>query len=143
MTTSDQLKQIFCDNFIAYFRSHVAHVNIMGRNFVSDHKLLQKIYEELQDQIDTIAELLRSMQEFMPNNMVAIMDNSTVPADPLDGDSEFLLTEIRNDLDSLKMSYETLIRVATDDGHDEIANYAQDRVLSLAKHIWMLDSTLS
>jgi len=32
--------------------------------------------------------------------------------------------------------------VATDDGHDEIANYAQDRVLTLAKYIWMLKSTL-
>lgn len=143
MTTSDQLKQVFCDNFIAYFRSHVAHVNIMGRNFHSDHELLGGIYEELQGQIDTIAELLRSLQEFMPNNLVAIMDTSTVPPTPLDGDSEYLLGEVRGDLDTLKMCYESLIKIATDEGHDEIANYAQDRVLALAKHIWMLDSTLS
>jgi len=32
--------------------------------------------------------------------------------------------------------------ISTAEGHDEIANYAQDRVLALAKQIWMLDSTL-
>jgi DNA-binding ferritin-like protein len=34
------------------------------------------------------------------------------------------------------------MEVAEEDGHKEIANYAQDRVLQLAKYIWMLDSTL-
>ena len=66
MTTQAQLLQVFNDNFMAYWRSHVAHVNIMGRNFHSDHELLGGIYEELQGQVDIIAELLRSMGEFMP-----------------------------------------------------------------------------
>ena len=56
MNTLEQLIQVFNDNFTAYFRSHVAHVNIMGRNFLSDHKLLEKVYEDLQEQIDSIAE---------------------------------------------------------------------------------------
>ena len=143
MTTVEQLEQVFCDNFIAYFRSHVAHVNIMGRNFTSDHQLLGGIYEELQDQIDTIAELLRSLQAFMPDNLQAVIDHSEIAADAMGGRSEEMLADVRSDLDQLKMCYEELIRVATDEGHDEIANYAQDRVLSLAKHIWMLDSTLN
>jgi DNA-binding ferritin-like protein len=32
--------------------------------------------------------------------------------------------------------------VAAHEGHEEIANYAQDQVLDLAKSIWMLDATL-
>ena len=43
MTTVEQLTQVFNDNFMAYFRSHVAHVNTMGRNFASDHALLGRI----------------------------------------------------------------------------------------------------
>lgn len=143
MTTVEQLEQVFCDNFVAYFRSHVAHVNIMGRNFTSDHQLLGGIYEELQDQIDTIAELLRSLQAFMPDNIPGVVSHSEIAADAIGGSSEDMLADVRSDLDQLKMCYEELIRVATDEGHDEIANYAQDRVLSLAKHIWMLDSTLN
>jgi DNA-binding ferritin-like protein len=143
MTTAEQLTQVFNDNFVAYFRSHVAHVNIMGRNFHSDHELLGGIYEDLQAQIDTIAELLRSIKEFMPESIDLVVTNSSILDTPLMGDSEELLSLVRDDLDMLKGCYEELMTVADEEGHKEIANYAQDRILALAKQIWLLDSTLS
>lgn len=142
MTTQDQLTAVFNDNFVAYFRSHVAHVNIMGRNFVSDHKLLKGIYESLQEEIDTIAELLRSLDEMMPCCIDDVVSAASISSDPIEGDSDSLLNDVLLDLEQLKACNEELIKVATEEGHDEIANYAQDRVLSLAKQIWMLKSTL-
>ena len=142
MTTQDQLTQIFCDNFVAYYRSHVAHVNIVGRNFYSDHKLLQKVYEDLQDQIDTIGELLRSMDAYMPCDIQDVITFSHIDTSAIDGDSDYLLSTVKDDLEHLKGCYEELIRVSENEGHDEIANYAQDRVLALAKHIWMIKATL-
>lgn len=143
MTTQAQLLQVFNDNFMAYWRSHVAHVNIMGRNFHSDHELLGGIYEELQGQIDIIAELLRSMGEFMPITLGDVIAVSEILDTPVEGDSETLLGIVETDLMLLKGCYEELIKVANEEGYDEIANYAQDRVLSIAKHLWMLNSTLS
>lgn len=142
MTTSEQLQQVFADNFAAYYRSHVAHVNTQGRNFYSDHKLLGKIYEDLSDQIDTIAELLRSLGEFMLPSLALVMGTSQITDDPIEGDSDDLLALVREDLEQLKSCNEDLMEVAEADGHKEIANYAQDRILTLAKYIWMLDSTL-
>lgn len=142
MTTQDQLQQVFANNFVAYFRSHVAHVNVQGRNFYSDHKLLGKIYEDLQAQIDLIAELLRSLGEFMPASLDEIMGTSRITITELTGSAEELLAEIKADLEELKADYEELIAVADADGHLEISNHAQDRVLTLAKYLWMIDSTL-
>lgn len=143
MTTQQQLTQVFNDNFAAYYRSHVAHVNIMGRNFVSDHKLLQKIYEDLQEQIDSIAELLRTLESFMPSSLQEVLDDTHISLEPVGGDSDNMLEDVRLDLAHLKECYQELIMVAEADGYQEIANYAQDRVLAIAKHIWMIDSTLS
>lgn len=143
MTTQDQLTQVFKDNFVAYFRSHVAHVNIVGRNFASDHKLLGKVYEDLQGQIDQLAELLRSINEFMPDNISDIISGSEITDLPVSGDADQLISDVMFDLETLKGCYEELIAVADAEGHLEISNYAQDRVLALAKHIWMLRSTLS
>lgn len=143
MTTSEQLTHVFNDNFVAYFRSHVAHVNIVGRNFASDHALLGGIYEELQDQIDTIAELLRSLGEFMPDNLMDVMDGSSVSTFSMMGTADELISEVKTDLEELKDCYEELMHIAEDERHEEIANYAQERILALAKHIWMLDATLS
>jgi DNA-binding ferritin-like protein len=142
VSTESQLQQVFANNFVAYFRTHVAHVNTQGRNFYSDHKLLGKIYEDLQEQTDTLAELLRTLQEFMPTSLASVMESSQVVDTPVEGSADSLLEDVRADLEQLKADHEELMMVAEEDGHKEIANYAQDRILQLAKYIWMLDSTL-
>jgi len=142
MTTQEQLQQVFANNFVAYFRAHVAHVNTQGRNFYSDHKLLGKIYEDLQDQTDSIAELLRTLQEFMPTPLASVMESSQITDMPCEGTADSLLEDVRSDLEQLKADHEELMMVAEEDGHKEIANYAQDRILQLAKFIWMLEATL-
>jgi len=143
MTTEEQLTQVFCDNFVVYFRSHAAHVNIMGRNFTSDHKLLGGIYERRQEQIDVIAELLRSIGAFMPASIAEILETSEISDDFIEGNSEELLATVRYNLEQLKTCYEELNEVADEEEHDEISNYAQEQILDIAKSIWMLDSTLS
>jgi starvation-inducible DNA-binding protein len=142
MNTADQLTQVFNDNFVAYFRSHSAHLNIVGRNFRSDHKLLQGVYERRQAQIDTLGELIRTVGVFAPRSIMEILNDSEIADDEVDGSSEELLGTVRDNLANLKGCYEQLMAVATAEGHEEIANYAQDQILDLAKSLWMLDSTL-
>ena len=142
MTTVDQLKEVFSDNFVAYFRSHIAHLNVTGRNFASDHKLLQKVYEDLQSQVDTIGELIRTLNDYVADSIDEVVAGSSVSTLPIFGSADDLLTEVQGDLEQLKGCYEELIEIAEQEGHDEIANYAQDRILTLAKFIWMFKATL-
>jgi DNA-binding ferritin-like protein len=142
MTTAEQLTQVFCDNFVTYFRSHAAHINITGRNFRSDHKLLQGVYERRQAQIDMIGELLRTLGVFMPISIAEILMCSTIEDTDVEGTADELLTLVCDDLELLKGCYEELMNIADEEGHREIANYAQDQVLDIAKSIWMLTSTL-
>jgi DNA-binding ferritin-like protein len=143
MTTQEILTQTFNNNFVAYYRSHVAHVNIMGRNFVSDHKLLKGIYERRQEQIDVLAELLRTLDDYMPCEIQDVLNNSEISTAIFEEDADGFLTGVKDDLELLKGTYEELMEVAEDEGHKEIANYAQDQILDIAKSIWMLNSTLS
>jgi DNA-binding ferritin-like protein len=142
MTTAEQLTLVFNNNFVAYFRSHAAHVNITGRNFRSDHKLLQGVYERRQAEIDKIGEILRTMQEYMPCSISDVIDNSTIPTDAIEGSADELLEAVMMDLEHLLGDYKELIIVATEEGLEEISNYAQDQALDLEKSIWMLRSTL-
>ena len=142
MNTSEQLTQVFNDNFVAYFRSHAAHINITGRNFRSDHKLLQGVYERRQAEIDVLGELLRTLGEFMPCCISDILADSTIADDMVEGSADDLLGSVRDNLADLKGCYEELMLIAESEGHQEIANYAQEQVLDLAKSIWMLNSTL-
>ena len=143
MTTIEQLIQTFNDNFVAYYRSHVAHVNTEGRNFYSDHKLLQKIYEDLQNQIDSLAEKIRTLGDYMPCEIQDVLNNSHISTAELWGDSDYLLSKVLIDLEHLVTEYQELIEVSEMEGHDEIANYAQDRIMTLNRFIWMLKATES
>ena len=83
-----KLTEVFCDNFVAYYRAHSCHLNITGRNFTSDHKLLQKIYEDAQENIDTIGELLRTIGEKAPETIADILEGSELgEATAYDADS--------------------------------------------------------
>lgn len=143
MRTVEQLREVFSDNFVAYFRSHIAHLNIVGRNFQSDHALLLGIYEDLQDQIDIIGELIRSLDEYVTDDIADVIEGSSVLPFPMSGTSDQMLGEVMSDLEQLKNCYIALMEIAEAEEHNEIANYAQDRILALAKTIWMLRSTLS
>jgi DNA-binding ferritin-like protein len=142
MTTQEHLTLVFNNNFVAYFRSHAAHVNITGRNFRSDHKLLQGVYERRQAEIDKIGEILRTMQEYMPCDITDVISNSTIPVDAIEGKADELLEAVMMDLEHLLEDYKALIIIATDEGLEEVSNYAQDQALDLEKSIWMLRSTL-
>jgi starvation-inducible DNA-binding protein len=140
--TVEQLETVFMDNFVAYYRSHVAHVNVIGRNFTSDHKLLQKVYEDLQDQIDRIAELLRTLGDWMPCSISEMIADSNLDIGPIEGTSDELLEAVLADIQTLAEEYRTLITIADKEGQQQISNYAQDRVLALDKFVWMFKATL-
>ena len=143
MTTAEQLTQVFYNNFVAYYRSHAAHVNVTGRNFRSDHKLLAGVYERRQAEIDKIAEILRTMDEFMPSSIVDVCENSTIPTDAIEGSADELLEAVMMDLEHLLGDFKELIEIASEEDLEEISNYAQDQALDIEKSIWMLRSTLA
>jgi starvation-inducible DNA-binding protein len=142
MNLESQLEQVFATNFAAYYRAHVAHVNVTGRNFVSDHKILGKIYEDLQGAIDPIAEILRTLRAFMPVSLDAVLNLSVVSAADVEGKAEDLIRLVYNDQEILADEYIALSEAADAEGHIEIANYAQDRLAVHRKNCWMLRSIL-
>ena len=142
MNTAEQLTQIFRDNFVTYFRSHVAHVNVTGRTFRSDHKLLGGIYERRQAEIDKIGEILRTMDEYMPCDLSEVIAESHIDTGELSGDADHLLEMVQLDLEHLLDEFKQLIEIAAEEDLEEISNYAQDQALDLEKSIWMLRATL-
>jgi DNA-binding ferritin-like protein len=142
MKTAESLTQLFKDNFVVYFRSHAAHANVTGRNFRSDHKLLEGIYTRRQEQIDRIGEILRSMDEYMPCDLMDVIETSRAYAGAIEGSADELLLQVQDDLQALLDDFKELIETANSEGLDEIANYAQDQALDLEKSLWMLRVTL-
>lgn len=142
MTTLDQLQNVFRDNLLTWYHSHVAHVNIMGRNFVSDHKLLKGIYQARQEQIDVTAEIIRSLNGFMIDHLQAVITDAGVEDTPVSGSADELLEHVRDMLVALVEQYQILGEIASDEELEHIENHAQEQIMALNRQIWMLSSTL-
>lgn len=136
------LEETFAGNFVSYYRAHVAHVNIKGRNFYQDHLLLQNIYEYFQDNIDTIAEKLRTVKATMPASLGIVCAISPISDTSTGGDSVDLLTEVHESIEAMIEQYHELNDAAEDVDYIDIANFAQDQIGILAKFRWMLEATL-
>lgn len=139
------LLQVFYSSFVAYYKSHAAHWNIKSRTFYSDHKLLNKIYDDLFESVDTIAELIRTLNADVPTTLTEIVANSDVSDLPIfdDGDGDEYLQAIYDDLEILVGNFQSLEHETDSVEWSHIQNYAQDRVRVLKKFQWMLKSTLS
>ena len=142
MTTLEQLQRLFCDNMITWYHSHVAHVNLVGRNFTSDHKLLKGIYEARQEQIDVIAEIVRTLNGFMIDHLQAVIVDAGLEDRPVRGSSDDLLTHVLGMLEDLVVQYQILGEAASDEELEHIENYAQEQIMALNRQIWFLNSTL-
>ena len=142
MDLDSALQQLFATNFVAYYRAHVAHVNVVGRNFQSDHKMLGKVYEDLQGAIDPIAEIIRTREAFMPTSLAQVLSNSDIEDEDVEGSADDLLNTVLEDQLELIECYREVITAAEDEGAVEISNYAQDRLLRHDTYVWQLRSTL-
>ena len=146
MTPEQALVDLFCSNFMAYYKAHAAHVNIVWRNFYSDHKQLQKIYEDLQAEIDTIAEFLRTLEAEMPLNLSDTMLGSMIPDNlqkQTENDGLDFIESTYQDLETLIDIHQDLEEACESREYNHIANYAQDRVRVLNRFCWQLRSTLA
>lgn len=141
MELEQKLREIFCCNFVAYYRAHSCHLNITGRNFTSDHKLLQKIYEDAQANIDTIGEFLRTIGAEAPETISDILAGSDLPEETTFG-ADGMLTIVLEAQEYLMNDYKELFDIATEATDQDIANYAADRIGAHSKFAWMLRSTL-
>ena len=122
------LTDTFNANFVLYYRSHQAHVNIKGRNFYQDHKLLKHVYKTLQDHIDDIGEKLRTIESHMPMSLQFIVGTSPIIDYACDGNSEEILQEILDGVLELMEQYHILHEEAEKVGYTDISNMADENI---------------
>jgi HK97 family phage prohead protease len=70
---NEELTELLADVVSFYFRAHGAHWNVKGSDFSEYHKLFLKIYEDVYESIDPIAENLRKLGSIAPFTLGSFM----------------------------------------------------------------------
>ena len=136
------LVQLLRDTSHLLNQTYIVHWNLMGSKFYSIHKLTQKIYEELQDGLDTIAEHLRSLDISTPMS-VEDLNSSMLPSVPencFDQDAMIRTLAINNN--TLAESFNLLAEEAEMMKDQLTLDLAVERGRAHKKFQWLLKSTL-
>lgn len=138
---ADLLKQLLGDTFVLYFKAHTYHWNIEGPDFAQYHEFLGDFYGDVFEAVDTIAELVRTLNVYAPTTLARMqaLSTSVEEADTIPSALEMISRlKIAND-QYLAMLYK-VYNEAEKTTEFGISNILQDRISAHEKHAWMLRS---
>ena len=137
------LERVYATNFVAYQKSHAAHINVRGRNFYNDHKLLKHIYRYLQDNIDVLGEEIQACGVGrVPETIGMILATSTIEDTMPALDADSLLHGVLDDLYALIDCYHEMDQAGRDVNYPDVSNMAADHIQKIATFCWKIEATL-
>lgn len=138
----DQLKHVHANAFTYYLKAHFYHWNIEGANFPQYHEFLQNLYQEVFESVDTIAELIRTLDSYAPGTLGRLKELTSIQESDDIPDAMTMMSNLQSENNIMRASLMTAYNTANDTGEIGIANFLQDRIQAHEKHGWMLRSIL-
>lgn len=140
-TLVDGLRVLLASNFVLYLKTHAAHWNVRGMFFYELHKLFEKQYEDLWENVDSIAEKIRELDSFATitpeeQQRISIIDPDQSPAEGKD----YILILLR-DHERMIMLLEKVFALAEAENNQAVMNYLADRLDAHAKMRWFLKAS--
>jgi len=138
----DELKKVHADAFTFYLKAHFYHWNVEGPNFPQYHDFLQNLYQEVFTSVDTLAELIRTLDSYAPGTLTRLKELTTIEETDDVPDAKTMMSRLLQENNILRASLLTTYNTADTTGEVGIANFLQDRIQAHEKHSWMLRSII-
>ena len=138
----DDLKVLQATSFSYYVKAHQFHWCVEGPDFPQYHKFLGKLYEDIYETIDVIAEYIRSLDSYTPGSLTRYMELTQIQDQIKIPRAELMFEELMQDTDILLQCIMTSFMSATQENQQGIANFLSERQSVMQKHQWMMRSIL-
>jgi starvation-inducible DNA-binding protein len=150
-TTTDKTTPFYChltqclrDSIHVYHQTQLVHWNLMGGKFYQIHLLTERIYQELEDGNDTIAEHIRSLDIATPKTVEDLI-YSTMPEVCLDScfNQEAIILQLATNHNLLAQKFEELSKMSEQIGDQLTLDLGVERGRVHKKNQWLLKANLS
>ena len=139
---ADLLKTYLASTFAYYLKAHMFHWNVEGPDFGELHEFFSNIYEDAFDAVDTIAEQIRTTEEYAPGSLTRFHELSQIQDQIKVPRARLMLEELLADTQTMKDLSKQVFDVSTQEGRDDVANFAADRLAQHGKYMWQIKSYL-
>jgi starvation-inducible DNA-binding protein len=132
------LRVLLATNFVLYAKTHTAHWNVTGMFFMELHKLFEDQYNDLWENVDTIAEKIRELDA---NPTITPQDQTSLsvidPSQPI-LDASGYIRALLVDHNRMIILLNKVFALAENENNQAIMNYIADRLDVHAKTRWFL-----
>ena len=136
------LKTLLASTYAYSIKAQFMHWNVEGADFYQMHKFFQKIYEDAYGAVDTIAEEIRTLNEYAPGSLERFQELSQIMGQTKVPRTELMLQELLADSNVLIGLLTQCFDAATAENHQDIANFIAERLDSHNKYKWQIQSFL-
>jgi starvation-inducible DNA-binding protein len=136
----EALKKAQATTFALYLKAHNFHWNVEGPDFAQYHSFLGDLYDEVFDAVDTIAELIRTLQAYAPGSFSRFQQLSTIEDELTVPKGLVMMARLYADNQRVIATLVDAYRMAEGLGKFGISNALQDRITAHEKHGWQLRS---
>jgi starvation-inducible DNA-binding protein len=139
----EELKTALATSFAFYLKAQYFHWNVTGKDFVQLHDFFGRVYEEVLDSIDTMAEHIRALDAFAPGGLKRMVDLSLIDDTDIIPTDEMMVNTLLKDNQTIIKQLNKAFQLADSENEQGLADFISQRLASHKKHAWMLRSILS
>lgn len=139
----DLLQKYIANLNIWNVKLHNLHWNVVGINFLQIHEFLEEIYDNVGEQFDEVAELLKAKREMPLSTIAEYLDIATIKeTHTKQYDEKEALEILKEDLELMRDLATEIRNTADEEGDFETVAIFEDYVIDYSKNIWFVDSML-
>ena len=101
-TVVNELAKILADEYVLYTKTRNAHWNVEGADFYDKHKFFEGQFEQLDENIDSVAERIRTLGHYAPATLKSFLSLTHLSEESsTENDSKGFIAELLNDHESI------------------------------------------
>ena len=135
-------KVVLANHYAFYVKAQNYHWNVTGPDFSQYHELFGKIYDEVGESIDTLAEEIRAMNSYAPGSFSRFAELSQIEDEVNVPPALEMLRRLYNDIEIVQKSIMDAYHLAEQNMQHGYSNLMAERQDAFNKHAWMLRATL-
>ena len=139
----DLLQKYLSNTGVLSIKMHNIHWNVVGLQFLKVHNFTEEIYDQLLEDLDEVAELLKMKNEMPLSTMAEYLEKASIEeVKAKDFSIKESLQIVKEDLDTMRDLAVKIRNMADEEGDFETVAIFEDYVAFYSKYLWFVNSMI-